>query len=39
MMNSDLRRRFWSSITLLVRLDMAASIAVAAALSAWLMWH
>jgi hypothetical protein len=31
--------RFWRGVTLLVRLDMAAGIAIAAGLALWLMWH
>jgi len=34
-----LSHRFWRSITVLVRLDMAAGIAIAAGLVFWLMWH
>jgi len=29
----------WRSVTVLVRLDMAAGIAIAAGLVLWLMWH
>jgi hypothetical protein len=31
--------RFWRSVTLSVRLDMTAGIAIAAGLVLWLMWH
>jgi hypothetical protein len=31
--------RFWRSVTLLVRLDMAACIAIAAGLLLVLVWH
>jgi hypothetical protein len=31
--------RFWRSVTLLVRLDMAAGIAITVGLMSWLMWH
>ncbi len=31
--------RLWRSVTVLVRLDMAAGIAIAAGLVPWLMWH
>jgi len=31
--------RFWRSVTLLVRLDIAASIALAAALFLFSTWH
>src|SRR5262245_58760424 len=31
--------QFWRGVTLLVRLDMAAGIAIAAGLALWLMWH
>jgi hypothetical protein len=31
--------RFWRSVTLLVRLDMAAGIAIAAGLLLVLVWH
>jgi len=31
-------KRFWRSITLLVRLDIAACIAIAAGLLLWLTW-
>ena len=31
--------RFWRSVTLLVRLDMAACIAITAGLVFWLIWH
>jgi len=31
--------RLWRSVTVLVRLDMAAGIAIAAGLVLWLMWH
>jgi hypothetical protein len=31
--------RFWRSVTVLVRLDMAAGIAITAGLLLWLMWH
>ena len=30
---------FWRSVTWLVRLDIAASIVIAAGLLLWLMWH
>jgi hypothetical protein len=32
-------RRFWRTITLLVRLDIAAGIATTAGLLLWLTWH
>ena len=38
-MANILSNRFWRVVTMLVRLDMAAGIAVAAALSLWMMWH
>jgi hypothetical protein len=31
--------RFWRVITMLVRVDMAAGIAIAVVLLAWLTWH
>jgi hypothetical protein len=31
--------RFWRALTLLVRLDIAAGIAMAAALSLFVAWH
>jgi hypothetical protein len=31
--------RFWRVLTLLARIDISASIAVAAALWLWLAWH
>jgi len=31
--------RFWRSVILLVRLDMAAGIAITAGPVFWLMWH
>jgi len=31
--------RFWRAVTLLVRLDMAAGIALAAALFLFVTWH
>jgi hypothetical protein len=31
--------RLWRVVTVLVRLDIAASIAVAAALYLWMVWH
>jgi hypothetical protein len=34
-----LSNRFWRSVTLLVRLDIAAGIAIAAGLVLWSMWH
>jgi hypothetical protein len=34
-----LSNRFWRWLTLLVRLDMAAGIAIAAGLLLWLTWH
>jgi hypothetical protein len=30
---------FWRAVTMLVRLDMAAGIVIAAALFLWMMWH
>jgi hypothetical protein len=32
-------RRFWRTITLSVRLDIAAGIATTAGLLLWLTWH
>jgi hypothetical protein len=31
--------RFWRALTLLARLDIAASVTVAAALLIWMAWH
>jgi hypothetical protein len=31
--------RFWRGLTLVVRLDIAASVALAAGLLFWLTWH
>jgi hypothetical protein len=31
--------RFWRSLTLLARLDIAASLSIAAALLLWMAWH
>ena len=31
--------RFWRTVTLLVRLDMATAIVLTAALWLWLTWH
>jgi hypothetical protein len=31
--------RFWRTVTLLVRLDMAAGICLTTALWLWLTWH
>jgi hypothetical protein len=39
MRTMTLSDRFWHSVTLLVRLDMAAGIAITAGLVFWLMWH
>jgi hypothetical protein len=36
---TTISRRFWRAITLLVRLDVAAGIAVTAGLLLWLTWH
>jgi hypothetical protein len=33
------RGRFWRTLTLLVRLDMAAGIAIAVTLLVYLAWH
>jgi hypothetical protein len=38
-MTTNRAARFWRSITLLVRLDMAAGILGAAALLIWIAWH
>ena len=38
-MAMSLSRWFWRGVTFLVRLDMAAGIAIAAGLFLWLMWH
>jgi hypothetical protein len=32
-------RRLWPSLTLLARLDIAASLSIAAALLLWMAWH
>ena len=32
-------QRFWRVITLLVRVDMAAAVAVTAGLLFWVTWH
>ena len=32
-------RRFWRTLTLLARLDIAASNTIAAALLIWMAWH
>jgi hypothetical protein len=34
-----LANRFWRLLTVLMRLDIAASIAIAAALLFWVNWH
>jgi hypothetical protein len=34
-----LSNRFWRSVTWLVRLDIAAGVAIAAGLLLWLTWH
>jgi hypothetical protein len=34
-----LSHRFWRTLTLLVRLDIAAGISGAAFLMSWLKWH
>ena len=31
--------RFWRGVTVVVRFDMAAGIAIAAGLLLWLTWH
>ena len=31
--------RFWRGVTVVVRLDMAAGIVIAAGLLLWLTWH
>ncbi len=38
-MTNSLPKRFWRGVTVLVRLDMAAGIAVTAALLLWMTWH
>jgi hypothetical protein len=38
-MTTSRSARFWRSITLLVRLDMAAGILLAAALLVWIAWR
>jgi hypothetical protein len=35
----NLSGRIWPMLATLARIDMAASIALAAALSIWLAWH
>jgi hypothetical protein len=32
-------QRFWRTLTLLARLDIAASVTIAAALLIWMAWH
>ncbi len=32
-------RRLWRTLTLLARLDIAASVTIAAALLIWMAWH
>jgi hypothetical protein len=38
-MANSMSNRFWRGVTVLVRLDMAAGIAVTAALLLWMTWH
>jgi hypothetical protein len=38
-MTKTLSSRVWNGVTFLVRLDMAALIAVTAALLVWMTWH
>ncbi len=38
-MSTITHNRFWRVLTLLVRLDMAALLAIAAALLLWTTWH
>jgi hypothetical protein len=38
-MSTLTHNRFWSTLTLLARIDIAASITVAAALLSWMVLH
>jgi hypothetical protein len=38
-MSTITHNRLWRTLTLLARLDIAASVAIAAALLVWMAWH
>jgi len=38
-MSTITQNRFWRTLTLLARLDIAASLTIAAALCIWMAWH